>query len=75
MVIMKKILVCLALICSVVAEEDDELPKCREKKAGYTSRDATVLSVIGWGISIVVAIATFTALVKNNDTTTPQTGS
>ena len=71
---MKKIILCLALICSVVAEDDEDLPKCREKKAGYASRDATVLSVIGWGISIAVAIATFTELVKNHGPTTPQTG-
>lgn len=71
---MKKIILCLALICSVVAEDDEELPKCRQKKTGYTSRDATVLSVIGWGISIAVAIATFTALVKNHGPTEP-TGS
>lgn len=38
----------------------------RGEAAGYSSRDASVLSMMGWGISLAVGIATFFALMDNN---------
>jgi len=40
-------------------------PRCGEN-AGYGSRDATVLSMMGWGLGLGVAIATICALIPNN---------
>lgn len=37
------------------------------KAAGYASRDATVLSIMGWGAGLAVGIATLCALVSTND--------
>lgn len=34
--------------------------------AGYASRDATVLSMMGWGLGIAVGIAALCALIENN---------
>jgi hypothetical protein len=34
--------------------------------AGYTSRDATVLSMMGWGVALAVGIATLCALIEKN---------
>lgn len=34
--------------------------------AGYASRDATVLSVMGWGVGLAVGIATLCALVSDS---------
>ena len=39
--------------------------------AGYASRDATVLSIVGWGLAITVGIATLFSLLDNN----PSSGS
>ena len=73
---MKKWLISLCLILSVAAEDIEEPTGISKNKPGYATRDATVLSVIGWGVTIAVAIATFAALVHNHpapSTTTPTT--
>jgi hypothetical protein len=69
-----KWIMCLCLITSLMAAEETPFVCVEEKEPtgiagkqlGYETRDATVLSMLGWGITIVVAIATFTALVKNH---------
>jgi hypothetical protein len=69
-----KWIMCLCLITSLMAVEEtpfvcvveEEPTGIAGKKPGYDTRDATVLSMMGWGVAIVVAIATFTALVKNH---------
>ena len=38
----------------------------RGEAAGYSSRDATVLSMMGWGLGIAVGIAALCALIDNN---------
>ena len=35
--------------------------------AGYGSRDATVLSMMGWGLGLAVGIAALCALIDDND--------
>lgn len=73
---MKKWLLSLCIILSVVAEEEEEPTGVgRKKQPGYATRDATVLSVIGWGVSIAVAIATFAALVHNHPAPTTSSSS
>jgi hypothetical protein len=34
--------------------------------AGYATRDATVLSMMGWGVGLAAGIATLCALLENN---------
>ena len=59
---------------AIQSESTQKAPK-KGKKPGYTSRDATVLSMMGWGISIAVGIAAFCALMENDIAkTTTSTG-
>lgn len=71
---MKKWIVTLVLVFSVVAEEE-EPTGISKNKPGYATRDATVLSMVGWGITLAVAIATFAALVSNNEAPTTTSSS
>ena len=41
-------------------------PSRRGESAGYGSRDATVLSMMGWGLGLGVGIAALCALIPNN---------
>lgn len=41
-------------------------PARRGENAGYGSRDATVLSMMGWGLGLGVGIATLCALIPSN---------
>jgi len=73
---MKKWIVTLLLVGSALqaAEEEEEPSGIAGKTLGYETRNATVLSMLGWGITIAVAIATFAALVENHpapSSTTP----
>jgi hypothetical protein len=43
-------------------------PARRGQSAGYASRDASVLSMMGWGILLAAGIATLCALVEDNST-------
>lgn len=57
----------LAVIFSGFAQETREQRRSRRgQAAGYASRDATVLSMMGWGLGIAVGIATLCALIENN---------
>ena len=52
---------------SALAGETEENPPPRKKEsASYCSRDASVLSMMGWGIGIFAGIATLFALLDNN---------
>lgn len=51
---------------SAVAEEPAKPKKKCDRSAGYSSRDATVLSMMGWGIGIFAGIATLFALLDSN---------
>ena len=52
---------------SVMAQETGNKQRTRKKQsAGYASRDATVLSMMGWGVGIFAGIATLFALLDNN---------
>lgn len=46
------------------AEEDP--PSRKDKKASYTYREASVLSMMGWGLGLFAAIAVLCSLVENN---------
>lgn len=74
---MRKVLLILlgVVVCaSAVSQETREDRRCRRgQAAGYASRDATILSMMGWGIGIAIGIAVVCALITNNegpDTTT-----
>jgi len=61
-------LMLLAFSSSAVAQETPPPPKQKQRgdASGYSSRDATVFSVMGWGIALGVGIATLCALLDNN---------
>lgn len=66
---MKK--VCLSILmlmfCATGMAQETSKPKKKcDKSAGYASRDATVLSMMGWGIGIFAGIATLFALLDSN---------
>lgn len=60
---------CLAIFNSAFAQETGTTganrQKARGQGAGYSSRDATVLSIMGWGVGIAVAIGAICALIDN----------
>ncbi len=68
--------VVFAILCVGVAsvgfsQETAAARRCRRgQAAGYATRDATVMSMMGWGIGLAVGIATFCALVENSESTT-----
>lgn len=74
LLILLSVMVCV----SAFSQETREARRCRRgQTAGYASRDATILSMMGWGIAIAVGIAVICALIPNNEgsssstTTTP----
>ncbi len=72
---MRRIILSSLLVCSLLAEEiaEEEPTGVAGKTPGYATRDATVLSMLGWGISIAVGIAAFCALVPNHPAPTSST--
>lgn len=67
----KKILTILSVVLLSSAYAQDSAPKKHSRRgeaAGYSSRDATVLSVMGWGTGLAVGIATLSALLNNEST-------
>lgn len=58
----------LCFISSCFAQETKQFCHSRRGEcAGYGSRDATVLSMMGWGLGLGVGIATLCALIPNNE--------
>jgi uncharacterized membrane protein len=58
----------LAVSLSAFSQETREERRCRRgQAAGYATRDATVLSMMGWGIGIAIGIAAICILISNND--------
>jgi hypothetical protein len=66
---MKRFWIVLLLCCYSAAVAQEKSPPPAAKKRGdaaaYGSRDATVLSMMGWGVALSVGIAAFCALVHN----------
>lgn len=65
----KKVLTLLSifvLISSFAQEPAARRAPRRGEAAGYSSRDATVLSVMGWGVGLAVGIATLAALLNSD---------
>lgn len=64
-------LLILAVSTAGYAQESREERRCRRgQAAGYATRDATVLSMMGWGLGLAVGIATLCALIENNEAST-----
>ncbi|MGB7978034.1 MAG: hypothetical protein WCF19_02610 [Chlamydiales bacterium] len=60
-------LLSIAVCTSGFAQESREARRSRRgQAAGYASRDATVMSMMGWGLGIAVGIAALCALIENN---------
>lgn len=71
---MKKVWIVALLCCySVAMAQEKSSPPPQTKRRGdaaaYGSRDATVLSMMGWGVALSVGIATLCALVHNEGST------
>ncbi len=61
-------LLTLSIATSSFAQETREARRCRRgQAAGYATRDATVLSMMGWGVGLAIGIATLCALIENNE--------
>ena len=70
---MKRVLVGVLIVTSAIispAQETRSSSTARRKGEGayYSSRDATALSMMGWGVGLAVGIATLFALLDNNAT-------
>lgn len=59
---------CLIVVSASFAQEGPLKPARRGEAAGYARRDATVLSVMGWGLALAVGIATLCALMDSSTT-------
>lgn len=63
------ILLAILVVSTGFAQEEMRGRRCPPRRgecAGYSSRDATTLSMMGWGLGIGVGIATLCALIPNN---------
>lgn len=62
--------ICLLMICNTgMAEDPPRAPRaCCPKQIdpGYDSREASVLSMMGWGIGLFAGIAILCSLLNNN---------
>lgn len=64
-------LITLCLCTSLVAEQETKQQTIQRYRCDdYDSRDASVLSMMGWGIGIAIGIAALCALLDNNPGTT-----
>lgn len=62
------VVLALAHLSTGFAQEvkNHQRPSRQGENAGYGSRDATVLSMMGWGLGLVAGIATLCALIPDN---------
>jgi len=68
-------LLCLSITNAAFPQESREARRCRRgQAAGYATRDATVLSMMGWGIALAVSFAAISALIDNNEASTSTGG-
>ena len=59
-------LLSLTICTATFSQESREARRSRRgQAAGYASRDATVMSMMGWGIGLAVGIAALCALIEN----------
>lgn len=64
---MKYIILCVfSLSCISQSFADEETYTKKEKKNQYSYKEASVLSMMGWGIGLFAAIAVLCSLVENN---------
>ena len=67
---MKKILLtCLVLAVCTASHGQETRTRGTSRTgeaAGYATRDASVMSMMGWGLAIAVGIATLFSLLDNN---------
>ncbi len=62
-------------VCSPLLADESRSAR-RERRghsAGYASRDATVLSMVGWGVGIAAGFAAICALIENDTTSNSST--
>ena len=65
---MKKTISLLLIAALPLSSQEPSVPE-REPNgsaAGFASRDATVLSMVGWGVSLAVGVAALAALIDND---------
>jgi hypothetical protein len=61
-----RLLLALALLSYPLSAEQSGYHGPLGEAAGYSSRDATVLSMMGWGVGLAVGIGLLCALIDNN---------
>ncbi len=70
---MRKILLVflsISIATSAFPQESREARRSRRgQAAGFATRDATVLSMMGWGVGIAAGIATICALIPESSAT------
>lgn len=67
--VQKALLILLAVLVASTGFAQElraQRPARRGESAGYSSRDATTLSMMGWGLGLAVGIAALCALIPNN---------
>jgi hypothetical protein len=65
----KKVISLLLIAALPVVPQESSVPERKEPQgeaAGFASRDATVLSMVGWGISLAVGFAALVSLIDND---------
>ncbi len=66
---MKKLVFLFLIAALPLAPQESSVPEREEPRgnvAGFASRDATVLSMVGWGLSLAVGVAALAALIDND---------
>ncbi|MBU6383404.1 MAG: hypothetical protein KGQ49_04470 [Verrucomicrobia bacterium] len=64
-------LLIVAIASTAFGQETRDQRRYRRGQApGYATRDATALSMMGWGLGIAIGIATLCALIENNPAST-----
>ncbi|MBS0625561.1 MAG: hypothetical protein JSS32_05890 [Verrucomicrobia bacterium] len=75
---MRRISLCLLILflpLSTYAQEMSSHNKRQAEIAGYATRDATVLSMMGWGLGLAVGIGALCALVQNETSSSSHSSS
>jgi hypothetical protein len=68
---MRKALLCLLCLSLCATAQDSRDSRCCQRGEGclYAYREATTLSMVGWGFGLAIGIAALCALIENETST------